>query len=97
MFRRSIIRLSASKGGGRTIVRDPRKNKKSSRSLPAVQAQRGEETQVNSQFHKPMTPPLPLAPHSAGDGGVGSTLGSYVLAGVGMTLGFTVVKLVLGV
>ncbi len=94
MFRRSIISLSTSKGG-RTIVRDPRKNKKVPRQLSAVQVQR-EET-INTQFPKPVTP-LPFAPRSdERSGGIGSTLGSYVLAGVGVTLGFTVVKLVLGV
>mmetsp|Transcript_11586 Transcript_11586/g.14600 ORF Transcript_11586/g.14600 Transcript_11586/m.14600 type:complete len:98 (+) Transcript_11586:58-351(+) len=97
MLRRSIIRLSPAKSG-RTIVRDPRKNKRVGRPSSEVQVQNEGELQADRQFPKPATPPIPFAPPADNqDGGVGSTLGSYVLAGVGVTLGFTVVKLVFGV
>ena len=96
MLCRSLIRLSAStKNTARTIVRDPRK-KKSNPSSAALQLNR-ELNQVDNELNKPVTPPIPFAPSQENQDGVGSTLGSYVLAGVGVTMGFTLVKIILGV
>jgi hypothetical protein len=92
MLRSSLIRLSSS-NVKRTVVRDPRK-KKVRPSLTSLELRRKEENQVD--VLKPVNQPLPFA-HSGNDqGSVGSTLGSYVLAGVGVTLGFTLVGLILG-
>ena len=94
MFRRSLVRLSSAKTP-RTIIRDPRK-KKIAKSATSVQVVNPDEKNwVDSP--QPVTPPVPFAPSAKNQENVGSTLGSYMVAGVGVTLGFTLVKVVFGV
>jgi hypothetical protein len=99
MLRRSLIRLSSTstKKGRRTVVRDPRKKKA---ALASAQVQRWEDKPTDDQLQTHSTPPpLPpaFAPSESNQAGVGSTLGSYMLAGVGVTMGFTLVKVVFGI
>ena len=90
----SLRRFSSKTGKGsrRTVVRDPRK-KKIITPTSAVKVR--EDTEIQQT---PVTPPAaPFAPSGQNQERVGSTLGSYALAGVGMTLGFTLVKVVFGI
>jgi hypothetical protein len=89
MYRRSLVALS--KQAGRTIVRDPRK--KSTR-LPAVRPE-----DPSSQVEPVVQPPLPLlpfAPNSQNQESLGSSLATYAVAGVGMALGMTLVRVLIG-
>ncbi len=88
MFRRSLVQLSGK--AERTIVRDPRKNKAKLSALVKQQ----EETQ---QLSETQPPPPPFAPSAQDQQSMGSSLGSYALAGAGMAMGFTLVRLVFGV
>jgi hypothetical protein len=90
MYRRSIVALA--KQTGRTIVRDPRK--KSTR-LPAVHP----EDPSQLEHVPPPLPerqPLPFEPSNQNQESLGSTMASYVLAGIGVTLGFTLVRVIVG-
>ena len=89
----SIRRLSskASSSSGRTVIRDPRK-KKAIKPASAVQVREDSQS-----LQTPFKPTVPFAPSDKTQESVGSTLGTYALAGVGMTLGFTLVRVVLGV
>jgi hypothetical protein len=90
MYRRSLIALS--KQTGRTIVRDPRKK---SKRVPAV---RPEDPSQVEQVPPPlpMQQPLPFQPSNQNQESLGSTMASYALAGVGVTLGFTLVRVLIG-
>ncbi len=92
MFRNSLRRFSNAKAG-RTIIRDPRK-KKAIRPLSFVEIANSDESKQNTP---PVTPPIPFAPLEKNQESVGSVLGSYVLAGVGVTMGFALVKVVFGI
>jgi hypothetical protein len=88
MYRRSLIALS--KQTGRTIVRDPRKKIK---RVPAI---RPEDPSQVEQVPPPL-PMQPFEPSNQNQESVGSTMASYVLAGIGVTLGFTLVRVIIGV
>ena len=92
MFRRSIALLTKE---GRTIVRDPRK-----RRLPAVRTEETQNSQTSlltpSQQTAPQKAPLPFQPTSENQQAVGSSLGSYVLMGAGMAVGFSIVGAIFG-
>jgi hypothetical protein len=99
MFRATRA-LQLSKQVKRTIVRDPRKNKaalsqikvREDETSPLVSDQQQQQQQQNFlQNTNPMAPP------QQGQQSFGSTMGSYVLYGAGITLGFTLVRLVVGV
>jgi hypothetical protein len=77
MLRRSVIAMNKA---GRTMVRDPRKMKK---SVPAVRA----DDLPAEQLHPP--PPLPMQPQQPG-------LGGYMMMGAGVSLGFALVGALLG-
>jgi hypothetical protein len=84
MFRPSSIAALSSKG--RTIIRDPRKQKSIRSALVTKQEERAaNEVQVHQQ---PQPPTLPFE-QSLG-------LGSYMLAGVGVAVGVTLVGAILG-
>lgn len=88
MLRRSLLVLSKH-GDKRTIVRDPRK-----RTLPAtVRTTNDDEQQTEIQPHKT---PLPFEPTTQNQQAVGSTLGSYVLMGAGVAVGFAIVGALFG-
>jgi hypothetical protein len=89
MFRRSIPILS--KQASRTIVRDPRKRKAALSAI--VKQQEQEESQLS---HQQAFPP-PFAPTEQNQQSLGSSLGSYALAGAGMAMGFALVRVVFGV
>ena len=87
MLRRSIIALS--KQSGRTVVRDPRKKR-----VPAVIQQ--QESTPDVQQGQPLGRPLPFQPTQQNQQAVGSTLGSYVLMGAGVALGFSLIGAIFG-
>jgi hypothetical protein len=95
MFRRSLVALSSKTG--RTVVRDPRKR---SSKLPAtVQPPHLDDQLTPQPYHPSNTTPLPfVASNNQQDQpSFGSSMVSYALAGVGMTLGFILVGSILGV
>ena len=89
MLRRSLcIMNKAGSGGKRTVVRDPRRQK--SRSSPAVVTP--DDTHLPAQQQQPqqqMKNPFPLQPVQGG-------LGSFVLMGAGMSIGFALVGALFG-
>ena len=93
MYRRSLIALA--RQGGRTIVRDPRKKR-----LPAVRVvnddKAKDENQTPSVYQSSPGKPLPFEPSSQNQESLGSSLASYALAGVGVSLGFILVRVVTG-
>eukprot|EP00977_Amphora_coffeiformis_P027817 scaffold34646_cov173-Amphora_coffeaeformis.AAC.23 len=84
MYRRTLLTAAAA-ASKRTIVRDPRK------AASAITKAPGEE--ASSLQEQPPTPPPvqhqppPFAPSQANQESIGSSLASYALAGVGVTLG----------
>jgi hypothetical protein len=87
MIRRSVAVLA--KDSQRTIVRDPR-----AKRLPAVRLeQKGDQTPANTPDERPF---LPFQPSRQNQETVGSSLGSYMLAGAGVAIGFSIVGAVLG-
>lgn len=91
MFRRSIPILSK-KAPSRTIVRDPRKNRAAVSQLVEQQ-----ENEIANQSNDNSGPVQPFEPSTQNQQSLGSTLGSYALAGVGMSMGFALVRVVFGV
>lgn len=95
MYRRSLIALA--RQGGRTIVRDPRKKR-----LPAVRVvnddDKAKDENQTPSVYQSSSPgkPLPFEPSSQSQESVGSSLASYALAGVGVSLGFILVRVVTG-
>lgn len=75
-------------------MRDPRKTKNAppSSALQLKLDERKREVQT-----PPQAKPVPFAPSIQNQESVGSTLGSYALAGVGMTLGFALVRVLFGI
>jgi hypothetical protein len=67
-------------------VRDPRK-----KSLPSI---RPTELAPQEQHHQ--LPPLPFLPKHQQQQSIGSSLGSMVLTGAGMSLGFILVGAIFG-
>lgn len=94
MFRATRA-LQLSKQVKRTIVRDPRKNKA---ALSQIKVREDETSHLQQQQqHQFLQNTNPMAPPQQGQQSFGSTMGSYVLYGAGITLGFTLVRLVVGV
>ena len=91
MIRRSAVLLAQ---GARTIVRDPRKARPAS-TTPHVPAEVVEppvpdhSVQVQSQK-------LPFEPTQTNQESIGSSMVSYMLAGAGMAIGFTIVGAIFG-
>ena len=80
MYRKSLVALAK-----RTVVRDPRKK---SASL-AVR-------NTTADVPAPHQEPLPIAPPPQQAPSTGATLGFYMMAGVGVSVGFALVGAVLG-
>lgn len=80
MYRRSLAALAK-----RTVVRDPRKK-------AALLAVRDKAADVPA----PNQPPLPIAPPQQQPPSTGATLGFYMMAGIGVSMGFAIVSAVLG-
>ena len=83
MYRRSLVALSK-----RTVVRDPRK-----KAAPLVVR---DKIAADVPAHNQNQTPLPIAPPPQQAPSTGATLGFYVIAGVGVSLGFAIVGAVLG-
>lgn len=83
MLRKTHVLFSKSR---RQIVRDPRKR------VPSVI--RPQESQPVE--HQEQRQPLAFEPSPENQHSVGSTLGSYMLAGAGMAIGFTLVGALFG-
>lgn len=109
MYRRSLGRLA--KQTDRILVRDPRNSNKPKVAAATVSQRRSEEvSSSNVAVPTPPPPPpvwsspqqqqqrpvLPFEPSAQNQQSVGSTLGSYMLAGFGMGLGMILVRVVLG-
>ena len=89
MFRRSAYNLANQ--ASRTIVRDPRKKK----AVPAVKNSLGGGHPVSAP-PPPPAQPLPFEPSQQNQESLGSSLASYALAGVGVSLGVILVRAVFG-
>lgn len=81
MYRRSLEVLAK-----RTVVRDPRKK------AAAIAVVREKAANVPAAHQ----PPLPIAPPPQQPPSTGATLGFYMMAGVGVSIGFAIVGAVLG-
>ena len=73
-------------------MRDPRKRKA---AMSVIAKQHEEASQIANHNQHP--PPPAFAPNESNQQSIGSSLGSYALAGAGMALGFTLVRVVFGV
>ena len=99
MFRRPLIVMS---NKGRTIIRDPRKTKKSrdaqkQRAIVATKANEIEEhSPIVPQSHNSQVdrPRMAFEPSTTNQQSLG--LGSYMLAGVGVAVGATIVSAIFG-
>mmetsp|Transcript_26614 Transcript_26614/g.37486 ORF Transcript_26614/g.37486 Transcript_26614/m.37486 type:complete len:92 (+) Transcript_26614:228-503(+) len=90
MLRRSLTVLS--KQSSRTIVRDPRKKR-----LPALSPEQQNDVVPQQQITHNKPPALPFEPSQQNQQSVGSTLGSYVLMGAGVSMGFVLVGALFGI
>jgi len=90
--------LSAVPGGKkRKVVRDPRKGSKGTKVQTLVRMEEEENNRRLQEIHNGDEKRLPFGPSYENEQSVGSSLGSYALAGAGMALGFTLVRVVFGV
>jgi len=87
MFHRSLRVAIANSKQGRTIVRDPRKKKILKHPVANVSQ--------NSQDLLPKPLPFPIAPLEGNQHGT-QGLGSYMIAGAGMAIGFSIVGAIFG-
>ncbi len=85
MIRRSAVLLSKT---NRTIVRDPRKARVIPVRAPVVRSEI-DKASCPTQFREQQS--LPFEPTQQNRQSVGSNLASYMLAGAGMTIGFSIV------
>jgi hypothetical protein len=91
--------MAQKQSGARTIVRDPRIKKPKAPAAAAAIVHRPEESPSNlgvPQQQQPPRPLMPFEPSAQNQQSVGSTLGSYALAGFGFTLGLVLVRVVFG-
>lgn len=106
MMRRSALALQAAakkSNTGRTVVRDPRKTKQrleqqQNQLTKAVATNQGGDLEPQSNSRN-MTPPIPFQPMSGNNQQpqtVGSTLSTYMLLGAGVTMGITLIRLIIG-
>jgi hypothetical protein len=89
-MRKSAVLLSKA---GRTIVRDPRKQRLpsvGSSDVPAEISSESTSLQGNRRTN------LPFEPTHQNQEAIGSSLASYMVAGAGMALGFALVGAVFG-
>lgn len=76
----------------RTVVRDPRKKAaNNARLAPMSRAADDDDYAIAHQQNQRMPSPIPQQPASTG-----ATLGFYMVAGVGVSLGFALVGALLG-
>lgn len=96
MIRRSLAIMSTK--GSRTIIRDPRKAKelreKARNALVAVKKESSALQQQHQQQNEVAQPRMAFEPSAQNQQSLG--IGSYMLAGAGVALGFTVVGAIFG-
>jgi hypothetical protein len=92
MYRRSL-RVLAQQSARRTVVRDPRKRPPKTTIVPSTSIVPSEDSRMQPAPQPPPQTPFLMQQQQ---GSVGSTLGSYALMGVGVTLGMVLVRVVLG-
>lgn len=95
MIRRSLGVMSSK--GSRTIIRDPRKTKharEQNRSAVAVQDNDNYTMQPQQQQYRVSQQRMAFEPSAQNHQSLG--IGSYILAGAGVTLGFTIVGAIFG-
>ena len=90
MFRRTVVALS--QNSKRTVVRDPRKKRVPVVRQDETAASEIEPVHTTTQSSRQ---PLPFEPNSQNQQAVGG-LGSYMLAGAGMAVGFSIVGAIFG-
>ena len=90
MFHRSLRVAIGTSKQGRTIVRDPRKKK--AMKYPVANASQNSQ---NSQDLLPKPLLFPIAPLESNQHGT-QGLGSYMIAGAGMAIGFSIVGAIFG-
>jgi hypothetical protein len=93
MLRISFRQLSNTSKTGRAIVRDPRKKRP---RVSSALVNRDEEKEQGSLQETQSSNPLPFAPPESTQQSLGSTLGSYMVMGAGVSLGFAVVGALFG-
>ena len=98
MFRRPVTALMSNKAS-RTIIRDPRKTKRIMQKAAVVAARDQENNNNNLQVHQPSQaevgrPRMSFEPSVENQRSLG--LGSYMLAGVGVAMGVTLVGAIFG-
>ncbi|KAL7527221.1 hypothetical protein ACHAXR_002945 [Thalassiosira sp. AJA248-18] len=102
MFRRPLIALSGkASSASRTIIRDPRKTKRIKKAVAVASREKNEQSSL--QLQQPQSqhndvgqhrPPMAFEPSTENQQSLG--LGSYMLAGVGVAMGVTLVGAVFG-
>uniref|UniRef100_A0A7R9ZI73 Uncharacterized protein n=1 Tax=Craspedostauros australis TaxID=1486917 RepID=A0A7R9ZI73_9STRA len=97
-MRRTVLNLlSKSK---RTIVRSPRRRRRPSSAVATTTDPKagssGLQTYSEQQHQLQQQHQLPFAPSASNQQQIGSSLGSYMLAGAGMAVGFSIVGAVFG-
>jgi uncharacterized protein GlcG (DUF336 family) len=99
MIRRTLVILSTK--ASRTIIRDPRKAKElrekakeKARTAVAVQKENTSLQQQTPQQQQQQQTPMAFEPSAQNQESLG--IGSYMLAGAGMALGFTLVGALFG-
>ena len=97
MFRATRA-VQLSKQMKRTVVRDPRKNRAALSQIKIREEEEASQVPVHhhQQQHNSIQNTNPMAPPQQGQQSFASTMGSYVLYGAGITLGFTLVRLIVG-
>ena len=98
MFRRSLLSMQAN--ARRTVVRDPRKTKKKTVTKAVSIRQENQSADHFPMQSNPSNSPPPTPFHGMAQNqeqSVGSTFGTYMLLGAGVTMGFTVVRLIFGI
>ena len=100
MLRRCLPRLQAAAASTakkstsrRTVVRDPRKLKQKQHQLVKT----GESVPASHASNSNITPSTPFQSMAQqNQESIGSSLATYALLGVGVTMGITVVRLIIG-
>jgi len=93
LFRRSLRVLSAERAG-RTVVRDPRRRTRLAKSL--VPMAKEDKTMKLSDPPSMPSPIFLQKPTQQQHESLAASMGSYAVAGIGVALGVTLVRVVLG-
>jgi len=95
MYRRSLACMAKQQAStGRTIVRDPRKSRAAASALKTQEP--SAPVSVPPPPPPPARPTLPFEPSRENQQTIGSTLASYAIAGMAVSLGVGIVRLFIG-